>query len=59
MDNTVYAIGGDNAVYENSGGVCVSRGGYVKQIGASLDGFGKPEVFAIGLDDGLWVDQRG
>jgi len=59
MDNTVYAIGGDNAVYENSGGVCVSRGGYVKQISASLDGFGKPEVFAIGLDDGLWVNHGG
>ncbi len=54
MNNTVYAIGGDNAVYENSGGVWVPRGGYVKQISASLDGSGNPEVFAIGLDDGLW-----
>ena len=59
MDNTVYAIGGDNAVYENSGGVWVSLGGYVKQISASLDGFGNPEVFAIGLDDGLWVNHGG
>jgi hypothetical protein len=54
--NIVYAIGSDNAVYEHTGGIWTSLGGYAKQISASLDVTGTPEVFAIGLDDGLWVN---
>ena len=57
MLNTVYAIGGDNFVYESSrGGPWVSLGGYAKQISASLDSIGRTQVFAIGLNDGLWVN---
>ncbi|HWT82118.1 MAG TPA: hypothetical protein VN648_25310, partial [Candidatus Methylomirabilis sp.] len=37
----------------------VNLGGYAKQISASLDATGKAEVFAIGLDDGLWVNHVG
>jgi hypothetical protein len=58
MLNTVYAIGGDNFVYESSrGGPWVSLGNfYAKQISASLDSIGRTQVFAIGLDDNLWVN---
>jgi hypothetical protein len=56
-ENTVYAIGPDNAVYESSrGGPWVSLGGYAKQISASLDSIGRTQVFAMGLNDGLWVN---
>jgi hypothetical protein len=56
LDNIVYAIGVDNAVYKNtgSGSGWVDLGGYAKQISAGLDAQGKPFVFAIGLNDGLW-----
>jgi hypothetical protein len=58
MLNTVYAIGPDNAVYENTGtpGSWTDLGGYAKQISASLDSIGRRQVFAIGLNDGLWVN---
>jgi hypothetical protein len=56
-DNTVYAIGSDNWVYENTGSGWVTRGGNAKQISASLDATGKTEVFGIGLDDSLWVNR--
>jgi hypothetical protein len=55
LHNTVYAIGGDNAVFENTFfGGWVNLGGYVKQISAGLDGAFGPFVFAINLNDGLW-----
>jgi hypothetical protein len=56
MHNAVYAIGGDNAVYEDTGSGFVFRSGYVKQISASLDAAGNPEVFGIGTDDALYVN---
>jgi hypothetical protein len=55
MHHTVYAIGSNNAVFENTGGGWVALGGYVKQISAALDVRSGPEVFAIGLDDALYV----
>ena len=42
MDNTVYAIGGGNAVYENSGGVWVFLGGYAKQISTASTASASP-----------------
>jgi hypothetical protein len=58
VDSTVYAIGGDNAVYKDSGSGSgtgwVSLGGYAKQISAGIDSKFGPFVFAIGLNDGLW-----
>jgi hypothetical protein len=58
MNDTVFAIGSDNGVYRNtgSGSGYVPLGGYAKQISASLDAVGKPEVFAIGSDDALYVN---
>jgi hypothetical protein len=56
MRNTVYTIGADNSVFENSGAGWVSLGGYAKQLSASFDARGNAEVFAIGLNDGLWVN---
>jgi hypothetical protein len=57
MNDTVFVIGSDNSVFRNSGGSgYVPLGGYAKQISASLDAVGKPEVFAIGLDDALYVN---
>jgi hypothetical protein len=55
-DNTVYAIGGNNAVFEYTPDAWVPLGGYAKQISASLDASGNPEVFAIGSGDTLWVN---
>jgi hypothetical protein len=58
MRSTVYAIGGDNAVYKDSGSGTgtgwVSLGGYAKQISAGIDAAFGPFVLAIGLNDGLW-----
>jgi hypothetical protein len=56
MENIVYAIGLDNAVYKNTGNGSgwIDLGGYGKQISAGLDARGKPFVFAIGFNDGLW-----
>jgi hypothetical protein len=56
MDNYVYAIGGNNAVYRINGGSIVVEGGIARQISAGIDTTGKPEVFAIGTDDTLWVN---
>jgi hypothetical protein len=56
MNNYVYAVGGNNAVYKINGGTIIFEGGNVKQISASIDATGTPEVFAIGTDDALWVN---
>jgi hypothetical protein len=48
VQDTVYAIGMDDAVYANTnGGGFVGLGGYAKEISAGLDANGNPEVFAI------------
>jgi hypothetical protein len=54
--NTVYVIGGNDTVFEYTPGAWVPLGGYAKQISASLDASGKPEIFAVGGDDALWVN---
>jgi hypothetical protein len=47
-DNTVPAIGMDDAVYAHTGtpGVLTPMRGIVKRIGAGLDASGRPEVFS-------------
>jgi hypothetical protein len=47
-DNTVSAIGMDDAVYAHTGtpGGLSPMGGIVKQIGAALDASGRPEVIS-------------
>lgn len=53
--SVLYAIDKNDAVKVSvDGGSFTNLGGYAKQISASLDATGKSEVFAIGLDDGLW-----
>jgi hypothetical protein len=55
--HALYAIGGDDAVYLNvDGGGYTSLGGYAKQLSAGLDASGNPEVYAIGLDDAVYLD---
>jgi hypothetical protein len=52
-----YAIGqNDNVEASIDGGGFVNLGGYAKQISAGLDVFNKPEVYAIGSDNAVWVD---
>ena len=59
-NNTVFAIGGDNAVYMNQGGtVWFDLGGYARQISAGSDVFGNPEVYWIGGDAATYVSDNG
>jgi Tectonin domain len=51
----VFAIGSDNALYVNDGGVWNDLGGYVKQISATANN----TVFAIGTNDGVFVNKAG
>ncbi len=67
-DNTVYYIGGDDSVYS-----CVltkitpttyaergaDLGGYALQVSAGLDASGHPEVWAIGTDYNLCLNDGG
>src|SRR3954470_12395848 len=56
--HAVYSIGADAAVYVNVDATGNTRlGGYAKQISAGLDAAGRPEVYAIGTDDGVWVNR--
>ena len=60
VQDTVYAIGTDHAVYENAGGGGYTNlGGYALAISASLDVAGNLQVFAIGSDNGLYLNQGG
>src|SRR5262249_50783072 len=53
----VFGIGGDDGVYINRDDTgWVALGGYAKQISAGLDAAGRPEVFAIGADNALYVN---
>ena len=54
---TVYAIESDNSVWSYGGksGI-VHLGGYALDISAGLDANGNPEVYAIGADNSLYVN---
>jgi hypothetical protein len=59
VDNTFYHIGTDDAVYVGHGLASpgyVRLGGQVKQISAGADLAGNPEVFAIGYNDAVFVN---
>ena len=59
-DSTLYVRGEDlNSVYVNSGSGYVDLGGYAKQISAGLDAAGNPEVFAIGGDNAVYINDNG
>jgi hypothetical protein len=71
VDNALYAIGTDDAVYLTYGapgsGFARLGGGYAKQISATYN-YGEPDVFAIGSDNmlyendaagGGWIDLGG
>jgi hypothetical protein len=47
----VYAIGGDNAIYVNSGSGWVKVGGYAKEISATVAN----TVYSIGTDDAVYL----
>jgi hypothetical protein len=53
----LYAIGPkDNVETSVDGGGFTNLGGYAKQVSAGLDALNKPEVYAIGADNAVWVD---
>ena len=57
---TVYAIGRDNSIwaYSTRSGV-VQLGGYALQISAGIDSYGNPDVYFIGSNHSLNVDDGG
>jgi hypothetical protein len=55
-NNTVYAIGSDDAVWVNSGNGWNSLGSVARQISAGVDAAGNPEIFAIGSNDAVWAN---
>jgi hypothetical protein len=57
-DNTVFVIGQNDDVYVNSGSGFVSLNLYAQQISAGVD-VGKPEVFAIGSNNAVYVHLQG
>jgi hypothetical protein len=53
-----YAIGqNDNVLESVDGGGFTNLGGYAKQLSAGLDTTNKPEVYAIGADNAVWVNK--
>ncbi len=59
-EQVVYAIGVNNAVYENdaAGGGWIDLGGYVEQISAgATSSLGPSVVFAIGVNNALWSNE--
>ncbi len=57
VKGTVYAIcKDDSALISVNGGALASLGGYVQAISAGLDANGNPELFAIGMDNSLFVN---
>src|SRR5215472_4221285 len=56
--SALYAIGqNDNVEVSVDGGSFTNLGGYAKQVSAGLDVFNKPEVYAIGADNAVWVNK--
>jgi hypothetical protein len=56
--SALYAIGSkDNVEVSVDGGSFTNLGGYAKQVSAGLDAFNKPEVYAIGADNAVWLDK--
>jgi hypothetical protein len=54
----LYVIGPNDNVEESvDGGRFTDLGGYAKQISAGLDAFNKPEVYAIGADNAVWLNK--
>ena len=60
-DGTVFTIGRSNVVYVNRGSGFVSLGGDAKEISAGVDAAGTPDVYAIGANNSVYVndDERG
>jgi hypothetical protein len=61
IDNALYAIGTDDAVYltygaPGSGFARLGGGGSFKEISAGADEFGNPFVYAIGYDDAVYYN---
>jgi len=58
-DNTVFALGTNNAVYVDYGSGFWYEGGYLLQITAGLDTNGFPEVYGIGSNNAAFVNNDG
>jgi hypothetical protein len=57
MKDTVFALNRDESISEYVGSnVSINLGGDVRQISAGLDALGNPEVFAIGLNDVVYLN---
>jgi hypothetical protein len=56
--STLYAIAPDDTVEVSVDGRSFTNlGGYSKQISAGLDAAGKPQVYAIGGDNAVWLNK--
>ena len=55
-DDTVFAIGGGNVVYVNHGSGFSPLGGYATAISAGVDSAGRPEVYAIGRHNAVYLN---
>jgi hypothetical protein len=56
--SALYAINqSDQVVMTVDGGPSANLGGYAKQITAGLDVFNKPQVFAIGKENAVWLNK--
>jgi hypothetical protein len=56
--SALYAIDNNDAVEVSiDGGSFTSLGGYARQVSAGLDALNKPEVYAIGADNAVWVNK--
>jgi hypothetical protein len=56
--SALYAIDkNDNVEVSVDGGSFTNLGGYAKQVSAGLDIFNKPQVFAIGADNAVWLNK--
>jgi hypothetical protein len=56
--HALYAIDKNDAVEVSvDGGAFTNLGGFAKQVSAGLDAFNKPEVYAIGANNAVWLDK--
>jgi hypothetical protein len=56
--SALYAIGENDAVEVSvDGGRFTNLGGYAKQVSAGLDATNRPEVYAIGADNAVWLSK--
>jgi hypothetical protein len=55
-NGAIFAIGANNTVSADTGSGFYYLGGYLKQIAAGTDQYGRTEVYGIGGDNAIWVN---